>query len=196
MAGIKPSFITGATAKIKAGNKTLAYAQDVNYSVTVSTIPIETMGRYEAVNHEPVAYFVEGSLSIVRYTKDAAAAASGDSSIPSAAAGGNASQKWAPNMFNPGSLIGSKTLDIEIFSKNLGAGGTVGETADAEGRVTSSVTGSSTVSIGKLRDCRLTSKGGAIDKRGILVERYSFNAILMDDDGQIASGSGDTDLSA
>lgn len=194
MSGIKPSFITGATAKIKAGNKTLAYAQDVSYSVTVSTIPIETMGRYEAVNHEPVAYFVEGSLSIVRYTKDAAGVVSGDSKIASAADGGNASQKWAPNMFNPGSLLGSKTIDIEIFSKNLGSSGTVASTTETNGSTSASITNESTISIGKLRDCRLTSKGGAIDKRGILVERYSFNAILMDDDGMTASGSGDTDL--
>ena len=191
MAGIKPSFITGANAKIKAGGKTLAYAQDVSYSVTVSTIPIETMGRYEAVNHEPVAYFVEGSLSVVRYTKDAASATTsgtGDqavtanSQITSAAANGNSVDKWAGNMFNPGSMLTSKTIDIEIFAKNSTS---VATPSNADG---------STL-IGKLRDCRLTSKGGAIDKRGILVERYSFNAILMDDDGGAVSGSGDTDLS-
>lgn len=196
MAGIRPSFITGATAKIKAGDKTLAYAQDVTYTVTVSTIPIETMGRYEAVNHEPVAYFVEGSLSIVRYTKDAAGVVTGESKVASAAEGGNASEKWAPNMFNPGSMIGSKTLDIEIFSKNIGSAGSISQTTETSGQTSSTVTGASTISIGKLRDCRLTSKGGAIDKRGILVERYSFNAILMDDDGMVASGSGDTDLAA
>jgi hypothetical protein len=55
MAGKKPSFITGATAKIKIGNLTMAYAQDVSYSTTVTTIPIETMGRYEVVSNEPVA---------------------------------------------------------------------------------------------------------------------------------------------
>jgi hypothetical protein len=195
MAGIKPSFITGANAKIKAGDKTLAYAQDVSYTVTVSTIPIETMGRYEAVNHEPVAYFVEGSLSVVRYTKDAASqtttgtgsnATTANSQIASAAANGNSVDKWAGAMFNPGSLLTSTTIDIEIFAKNstsvVAAGGTAPANADGS------------TSIGKLRDCRLTSKGGAIDKRGILVERYSFNAILMDDDGGAVSGSGDRDL--
>ena len=73
MAGKTPSFITGATAKIKAGNLTMAYCQDVSYSTTVTTIPIETCGRYEVVANEPVAYFVDGTLSIVRNTKEAAA---------------------------------------------------------------------------------------------------------------------------
>jgi hypothetical protein len=57
MAGKTPSFITGATAKIKIGALTMAYAQDVSYNTTVTTIPIETMGRYEVVSNEPVAYF-------------------------------------------------------------------------------------------------------------------------------------------
>lgn len=193
MAGIKPSFITGANAKIKAGGKTLAYAQDVSYTVTVSTIPIETMGRYEAVNHEPVAYFVEGSLSVVRYTKDAASsvttgtgtgATTANSQIASAAANGNSVDKWAGDMFNPNKLLTSTTIDIEIFAKNSTSVVATGDNQNADG----------STSIGKLRNCRLTSKGGAIDKRGILVERYSFNAILMDDDGAAVSGSGDNDL--
>jgi hypothetical protein len=68
MANKIPSFVTGATAKIKAGGLTFAYAQDVSYRVNVDTIPIETMGRYEAVTNEPVNYTVSGELAIVRYT--------------------------------------------------------------------------------------------------------------------------------
>jgi len=68
MAAKMPSFITGANAKIKVGGKTFAYASDVSYQVSVDTIPIETMGRYEAVSNEPVNYSVAGELSVVRYT--------------------------------------------------------------------------------------------------------------------------------
>jgi hypothetical protein len=174
MSGLKPSFVTGANAKIKLAGKTMAYAQDVSYAVTVSTIPVETMGRYEVVNHEPVAYFVEGTLSVVRYTKNSSAMAGSSDD-------GNSTNKWGgatdsigkPDlMFNPGRLTASSTFDVDIFQK--------GTEED--------------ISVVKLRDCRFTSKGGQLDKRGILVERFAFNAIYLDDEGTSVSGSGDEDL--
>lgn len=180
MAGKTPSFITGATAKIKIGAKTMAYAQDVSFNTTVTTIPIETMGRYEVVSNEPVAYFVDGTLSIIRYTSAAASMqgtnAQGNSvnQIANAAgAGGNAGAG-----FDPARLIASETFDLEIFQKLASA---------------------STISVGKLIDCRFTRKGGAINKRGILVEQFSFNAILMNNDevdANAAGHSGDADLAA
>lgn len=178
MAGKTPSFITGATAKIKIGALAMAYAQDVSYNVTVTTIPVETMGRYEVVSNEPVAYFVDGTLSIIRYTKEASsmngAAANGNSveqMVNTAGSGGNAGDG-----FDPSRMICSETFDLEIFQK-LCTGGVE--------------------SVGKLRDCRFTRKGGAINKRGILVEQFAFNAILMDNDSQVQVGhSGDDDLQA
>lgn len=176
MAGKTPSFITGATAKIKIGNLTMAYAQDVSYSTTVTTIPIETMGRYEVVSNEPVAYFVDGTLSVIRYTKEA-------SDYNGAAANGNSVNQWnnatgnggnAGAGFDPAKMLASETFDLEVFQKLLTGG---------------------TESVGKLRDCRFTRKGGAINKRGVLVEQFAFNAILMDNDGDVESGySGDLDL--
>ena len=176
MAGKAPSFITGATAKIKVGNLTMAYAQDVSYNTAVTTIPIETMGRYEVVSNEPVAYFVDGTLSIIRYTKEAAA-------MNGAADGGNSVEKWvnaagaggvAGDSFDPARIIASETFDLEVFQKTSAAG---------------------VESVGKLRDCRLTRKGGGINKRGVLVEQFAFNAILMDNDADVEVGtSGDNDL--
>jgi hypothetical protein len=177
MAGKTPSFITGATAKIKVGNLTMAYAQDVSYNTTVTTIPIETMGRYEVVSNEPVAYFVDGSLSIIRYTKEA-------SQMNGTAQNGNSVEQMVNNTgsggvagdgFDPARMIASETFDLEIFQKLIAAG--------------------ATESVGKLRDCRFTRKGGGINKRGVLVEQFAFNAILMDNDSQVAAGnSGDLDL--
>jgi hypothetical protein len=170
MAGKKPSFITGATAKIKLNDVTMAYAQDVSYNVTVTTIPIETMGRYEVVSNEPVAYFVDGTLSIIRYTSAAGQQYGTDQSNDL----GNASNKWGTGAgahFNPGQLIGSETFDMEIFSKFSGED--LG-TLDAQGnKITTD-----DKSITKLIDCRFTRKGGAINKRGVLVEQYAFNAII------------------
>lgn len=177
MAKKKPGFITGANAKIKAGDLTLAYAQDVSYNTTVTTIPIETMGRYEVVSNEPVAYFVDGTLSVIRYTAQA-----NDAGMNGTITGGNGTGNWnfkngggnASQHFNPGELLASQTWDLEIFQKTEGAD--VGEVV-------------------KLIDCRFTRKGGSINKRGILVEQFSFNAIFKEDDSFSAAVSGDEDLS-
>lgn len=191
MAGKSPAFITGATAKVKLGGLTMAYAQDVAYTVTTTTIPIETMGRYEVVSNEPVAYFVEGSLSVIRYTK-AAAGMSG------AASNGNALDKWelkdgtnslgtAFGHINPGALLASKTFDLEVFQKQPG-------TIDA---TTGQVTPADPILVDKIRDCRLTRKGAGVNKRGVLTDSFAFVGILADtgsDNSGKASESGDTDL--
>lgn len=176
MAGKKPSFITGATAKIKAYGKTIAYAQDVSYNTSVTTIPIETMGRYEVVSNEPVAYFVDGSLSIVRYTKQA-----NTNNMSGTAVTGNQINNWEDGKsdaaFDPSKLIVSESFDLEIFQKTSA--------------------GEEQILVAKLRDCRMTRKGGGINKRGILVESMSFNAILLDHGSEgtdVVGNSGDTDL--
>ena len=171
MAGMKPSFVTGANAKIKAGNLTLAYAQDVSYAATIDIVPVETMGRYEVVSNEPVGYRVEGNLNVVRYTKVAQA-------------GGNGVGKWnfstggiASEHLNPGQLLVSQTWDLEVFQK-----------FDDNGQQASQL-------VSKVKDCRFRSKGGGINKRGILVEAFAFVGILAEDDSYSASNSGDQDLS-
>ncbi len=180
MAGKRPAFITGATAKIKVGGITIAYAQDVSYNVTVTTIPIETMSRYEVVSNEPVAYFTDGSLSVIRYTKFAKA-----QNMAGAAQTGNAAFNWklqTPNganageHFNPAQLLSSRTWDLEIFQK------------------TDDGTGETDIQVVKITDCRMTRKGGNINKRGILVEAFSFNGILQSDDNDLVGNSGETDL--
>lgn len=178
MAGKKPSFITGANAKIKAGDLTLAYAQDVSYNVTMTTIPIETMGRYEVVSNEPVAYFVDGTLSVIRYTSVA-------QGMSGAAATGNGVGNWkfnnptgtdASQHMNPSQLLASQTWDLDIYQKFDNAGAVASQ------------------KVIKLSDCRFTRKGGSINKRGVLVEQFAFNAILQDDDSFTAGNSGDSDL--
>lgn len=181
MSGQVPSFLTGANAKIKIGSITIAYAQDVAYRVTVSTIPIEVMGRYEVIAHEPIAYMVEGSLSVIRYTE----AATGEGS----AAKGNGIGEWSTTtdqkgsaMFDPKNLLLSQTFDLQVFQRKN------------DGEVMESSHGAAI----KIIDCRFTSKGGSVSKRGVLTEQYTFNAILAQDDSFTVarSGGSGTDLSA
>jgi hypothetical protein len=184
MAGKKPSFITGANAKIKVGGKTFAYASDVSYSVSVDTIPIETMGRYEAISNEPVNYSVAGELSVVRYTGIAKA-----NNMPGTNTGGNGLGKVdytiggnASNEINPGNLLLSQTWDLAVYQKEQV------EAAAAGGTVTDSV------EFITIKDCRFTRKSSALNKRGVLVDRLAFVGILADDESFDASYSGDTDL--
>jgi hypothetical protein len=187
MAAKKPSFVTGANAKIKVGGKTFAYASDVSYSVIVDTVPIETMGRYEAVTNEPVNYAVAGELSVVRYTSIAKA-----NNMPGTNTGGNGLGKVdfatggnASHHINPGNLLLSQTWDLSVFQKTQAAttaGGATATTTESDEFMT-------------IRDCRFTRKSAGINKRGILVDRLSFVGILADDESFDASGSGDQDLS-
>lgn len=182
MAGMVPSFITGANAKVKAGGLTFAYAQDVSFRVAVDTVSVETMGRYEAVSNEPVNYAVAGELAIVRYTKVAK-----DNCIPSASTNGNGlgNVNWttggnASDQFNPTNLLMSKTWDLDVFQKIQTASGAPDVFSKA---------------VMHISDCRFNNLTGGLNKRGILVQRMSFIGILAWDDSFTAYSSGDVDLS-
>lgn len=172
-----------ANAKIKVGGKTFAYASDVSYQVAVDTIPIETMGRYEAVSNEPVNYSVAGELSVVRYT-----AIAKENNMPGTNVGGNGLGKVdyttggkGSNEIDPGNLLFSSTWDLSVYQKVQNAqDGVVTERTDAE--------------FITIKDCRITRKSGALNKRGILVDRISFVGILADDESFDSSNSGDIDL--
>ena len=173
MAGVHAGFVTGARAKIKIGGQTMAYAADVSYNVTVATIPIETMGKYEVHSNEPVAYTVDGSFSIVRYTKGSADVSNivgqsetgatngtGAAGNDSAAATGALTSGTAPgNHLNPAKLLLSSSFDLEIAEK--------GATAD--------------ISVFLIQDCRITRRGASLNKRGVLVDNYSYVAIIAGD---------------
>lgn len=182
MAQQKPGFITGANAKIKAFNKTLAYCSDVSYNVAVQTIPIESMGKYEVHSNEPVGYTVDGSFSIIRYTANATNSAAGGVIQDAASGKPNAPESIEDggngNMgqhIDPAQLLASQTFDLEIYEKRDG-----GETA-----------------VYKVSDCRLTRRGMSLNKRGVMVDGYTFVGVLAtDSDISTAVGnSGETDLS-
>lgn len=192
MAGRKPVFITGANAKVKLGGRTFAYASDVSYNVTVDVIPVETMGRYEAVTQEPVNYSVSGSLSVVRYTSVAGAA-----TMPGTVTTGNGlghvastSLDTMSNHLNPGNLLLSQTWDLAVFQKTQ-AVATVGAVA---GAAASAATTNDSVEFITIKDCRFISKQSSLTKRGIMVDQLSFVGILADDDSFDSSGSGDVDF--
>ena len=183
MAGKKTTLLTGSNAKIKVNGVTLAYASDISYQVQTQTIPVETMGRYEVVSNEPIATMVSGNFTVVRYT---AGAQSGDL-MKAAATGGNGVGQWKAaggsnpsDHFNPSKILTSETVDIQIYRK--GEAGTGGTFVDGTEKIIT------------ITDCRLTSKGGSLNKRGIYVESFGFVATGISDDSYTAGNSGDQDL--
>ena len=171
MASIKPGFITGANAKIKAGLETLAFCTDVSYNVEVQTIPIESMGKYEVHTHEPVGYAISGNLSIIRYTSRASANGISDAT----ASKGNSPAEITPvatganweAMMDPAKMLTSETFDLELSEK----------TATGENKFF------------VISDCRFNRRGSSLNKRGVLVDQYSFVAVLGSDLGSVGHSS-------
>ena len=67
MAGRTPFFLTGGNARILLNNKTVAYATDVTYKVSVKHATPRVLGRFEVEVIQPLTYDVMGTLSIIRY---------------------------------------------------------------------------------------------------------------------------------
>lgn len=183
MAGKIASLISGSNAKIKIDGITMAYATDLNYDINVQTIPVERMGQYEVCSNEPVSMTVSGSFTIIRYTKSAltnATRADGTVKDGNGVGNWNGTNGKMSTHFNPGDILTSKTVDIEIFQKFKN---------DPE-------TAEETQSIKKIYDARLTRMSGGVNKRGVLMETYVFVAERCDDDSFTSAPSGEIDLSA
>jgi len=172
MANKKAGFVTGANAKIMIGTQTIAYATNVGYDISIQTIPIEGIGRYEVWSNEPVSFMCSGSLAIIRYTKRATA-----SGIDHVAAAGNALDQITTTNGNlskhmsPGALLASETFDLVIYEK---------------------ASGDTTQSVVKISDCRLTRRSGNLDKRGVLMDQFTFVGILAGDTGDAGLGTAAT----
>jgi hypothetical protein len=181
MANKTPGFITGANAKIRLDGVTVAYAMDVSYNVDTLTVPVECMGRYEVLSNEPIAYGCNGTLSIIRYTKQAKA-----SNIDGASASGTAASniggtniKFGDHI-DPSKMLTSKTFDLEIYQK-------LNQTAGAGA--------SDVASVYRIKDCRLVRRGATLNKRGVLVDTYAFVGVVAEDsDGASVGTSGEEDL--
>jgi hypothetical protein len=183
MAGVKPGFIHGANARVKLDGKTLAYCTDLNYTIDMATVPIEAIGSYEVKAYEPIAYSVNGSFSVIRYTKHLVKGGSptkgAKTGNPAVALGGD---NKVGTQLNPGQVLSSSTFDMEIFQVN-----SVSE---------SDTNAADDNSVFELKDCRVTRRSSSLNKRGVMVDSYTFVAILGGDKdvdtAAVVSASGST----
>ena len=96
MAGLKPFFLTGANAKIQVNNRTLAYCNNLSYSVQVNHASPRVLGMYEPTSIEPLSYLVTGSFTVIRYTADVKGNVGGKT--PNGVfEGGNGIGNWGPD---------------------------------------------------------------------------------------------------
>ena len=165
MAGLKSGFVTGSRAIIKIDSKTIGFAVDVSYDIRIDHIPVETMGKYEVHTNEPVAYYVSGSFSVVRYTKDD----TDESGIQSMSAGGNGG--IAISHTDPGSILASKSFNLDIFEK---VSGTVETPVVLSDKVTALAEGQD-IAVFRVTDCRITGR------RSVLMDQFTFVGILAGD---------------
>lgn len=213
MAGVKSSFVTGSRAKIKIGEKLVAFATDIFYDVKVETLPIRAMGKYELYANEVVEYTVSGGFSIVRYTsEDAKKAISGQvlnntGNAPAMAvldANGQLSgAASAPGShLDPSGILSSPTFDIEILQKvpsrlpvdkkeavkalsnaDLIAG------REFSPKFTIDYTVQNDASLFVIKDCRITGRRGSLTKKTLLIEQFSFVGLIAGDRDQAVTPS-------
>lgn len=139
MSGLKPFFITGASAKIKLNGKTLAFCTDLSYSIQIITQTPKVLGMYEGSSVEPLGYSVSGSFTVIRYAKGIQGAAGHPSGTASNDAGngvGNWDTAWGGGLYNntqsilgmgnsgranealnPSTFNQGTTFDIQVYQK-------------------------------------------------------------------------------
>lgn len=201
MAGKTPFFLTGGNARILLNNKTVAYATDVSYKISVKHASPRVLGRFEVETIQPLAYDVMGTLSIIRYGRglqsyfgDAApdnvnnAGNSIGSYGLSSFGGAIGSALGLPttdgqfdgspdDAFNPSRFFQSKMFNIEIRQKiptNIGQATVAKDEAPTV----------------LLRDCRFEDMQFRLNKRGVATIDFTFRARYVDDDTFIARKSG------
>ena len=124
MAGIQPTFITGAAVKVRLNGKTLAFCSDFSCSVQILTQTPKVLGKFEGDSVEPLGYLVSGSFSVIRYAKGVKKA-SGSRSFPHGLAANDAGN----GVGNWGTVWGGKLGDI-LARNGIGNDGRAHEALD------------------------------------------------------------------
>lgn len=209
MASQVPYFLTGANAKIRINNVTLAFCLDVGYSVRVNHRKPRVLGMFEPVSIEPVSYDVKGSFSIVRYVGGVSdfLRKQGNRPIPGTAEkGGNGIGRWKPDSGGIAGALEKLGDDItgQFYNNNL-----------TDGRADKNLDPASLIAamffdleifqkinpnaennedrlapVAKIRKCRITGSDFKLNKRSVATQVFTFEATYADEDSFLAGMSG------
>ena len=183
MAGMKPFFLTGANAKIKVNNVTLAYCTNLSYSITVNHASPKVLGMFEPTSIEPLGYTVTGSFTVIRYIADAKDRIGGVAPHGANEAG-NGIGKWGKQGLLQGlSTSEGKTYDNLNPAKMDKA---IGFTID----IYQKLPGAVTQSVAKIREARITRADFNIAKGSAATQTFQFTALYVDEDSFLADFSG------
>lgn len=194
MSGKKPFFLTGANAKIIVNGVTIAFATNISYSVAVNHTSPRVLGRYEVEEHQPLAYDVTGTFTVIRYARGLADLIGKGSAPDNVSKRGNGVGSWtqtgagheirklaglpntdfqfdgrADDSLTPSRFFQSQMFDIEIRQQ---------------------LHGRCDIVVAKLRDCRITGANFQLSKRGAATETFQFKARYADEDTFAARKSG------
>lgn len=191
MAGIRPTFITGANAKVRVNDKTLAYCTDLSYSVQIITQTPKVLGMYEGSSVEPLGYSVSGSFSIIRYAKDI------KSNVGGKSPDGLTSNDAGNGVGNWGGVWGGTVGDF-LARNGVGNDGRANEALDPskfQNGVTFDIqvyqkTPSGDIGVANIRNVRITQADFNLTKRGAAIQRFNFVALYVDEDSFVADFSG------
>lgn len=173
---MKPFFLTGANAKIRVNNRTLAYVNNLSYSVQVKHATPRVLGMYEPSSVEPISYIVTGSFSIVRYVADATDV--GGTQPNGTTSKGNGVGYWgevkptdgrAHEALNPSKLQFATGFDIEVAQK----------IKDGDNPV-----------LAKVRGARITRADLNLGAKSTATQTFNFTAVYADEDSFLADASG------
>ena len=190
MANVTPFFITGANCKLKVNGVTLAFATNLNYSVSVPHARAKMLGSYEANSFDPLSYDINGSFTIIRYIdglkeKLESLGVTAPSGVDNkgngigswttvgqdnkfAQAFGNGSDGRADRSLTPSSLQDGVTFDIEVYQK---------------------LPNDDFLGVSRLRNVRITQMSSQLSKRGNMMQTFQFIAQFLDEDSFIADSS-------
>lgn len=191
MAGIRPTFITGANAKVRVNDKTLAYCTDLSYSVQVLTQTPKVLGMYEGSSVEPLGYTVSGSFSVIRYAKDV------QENVGGKAANGLAANDAGNGVGNWGGAWGGKVGDF-LARNGVGNDGRANEALDPS-RFSNGVTfdiqvyqktPNGDIGVANIRNVRITQADFNLQKKNAATQRFNFVALYVDEDSFVADFSG------
>jgi len=189
MSGMIPFFLTGANAKVRVNNKTIAFCTDLSYSIKVAHVNPKVLGMYEGHSVTPLSYEVTGSFTIIKYTRGMAEqhdGLHGDKLPFGVTETGNGIGAWGPDgvvydltasgndgranqSLNPVYLKNSVMFDIEVYQK--------GPHNDE-------------VPVAQLPNCRIIQSDFKLSKRGVATQTFQFIAVYANEDTFVTSASG------
>jgi hypothetical protein len=171
MAGLVPSFATGSNLAIYLDGKPIAFATNLSFSDSVPHAAIGGIGSYSYSALEPLAYTVNGSFSITRYSHLSIASTSLKPSRVRESAKADpqdGNSMLMSKFFNPLALMLSKTFDIVVYERLKN--GTLAGAVD---------TGSTPIF--KIEDCRLTDYSIGFTPGSVVSENIGFIGLRVSD---------------